>query len=319
MIASPVSRDIEARLRKRLRLRDLELLSAVAQHGSMAKAAQHQAVSQPAVSKAIAELERTVGVTLFERTTRGVEPTLYGQVLLKWTAAIFDDLRQGTKEIEFLSDPTAGEIRIGAVEPMLGGFLPVVLRRLTHQFPRVTVDITQPVSLDQQHQDLRQRSVDLVLGRLAIDDTSEDLESELLFEEPWSIVAGTKNPVARRPKLDLADLLDEPWSLPPSDTVLTQYLLRGFAAAGVGPPRSVVTCTSIQMHYALISDGPFLAVFPRSLLKFGNFRTSLKVLPVQLPGFAPPVGITMLKRRIRHPVVDLFIEHARAVGKQLKD
>ena len=317
MISPPSKQGIDAAIRRRLKLRDLELLRAVAQHGSMAKAAMHQAVSQPAVSKTIAELERMLGVSLFDRTAQGVEPTLYGQVMLKWTAALFDDLRQGIKEIEFLSDPSAGEMRIGAVEPMLGGFLPEVLKRLTRQFPRVTIEITQPVSLDQQREDLHHRRVDLVLGRLAIHDTSDEIESESLFEEPWSIVAGPQNPLARRQKLELSDLLDEPWSLPPMDTVLATYLSRAFAAAGLEHPRSVVICTSIQMHYALISDGPFLAVFPRSILHFGKSRMPVKELPVHLPGFAPPVGITTLKRRTRNPLVERFIALAREVARQL--
>lgn len=117
------------RIGRRLKLRDLHVLSAVVQWGSMAKAARDLAVSQPVVSAAIADLERVVGVRLLERSRQGIEPTIYGQALLKHGAVAFDALRQGVMEIEFLSDPTAGELRIGCPEWIAAGLLPVVIDR----------------------------------------------------------------------------------------------------------------------------------------------------------------------------------------------
>src|SRR5690348_8972150 len=99
------------RIGRRIKLRDLHVLSAVMEWGSMAKAARHLAVSQPVVSAAIADLERTVGVRLLDRGRRGVAPTIYGRALLKHGVVAFDALKQGVQEIEFLADPTGGELR----------------------------------------------------------------------------------------------------------------------------------------------------------------------------------------------------------------
>src|SRR5580704_6936242 len=101
------------RIGRRLRPRDLHVFMAVAQHGNMAKAADSLAISRPVVSKTISELEHTLGVPLFDRNPKGVEPTLYGRALLRRSVAIFDELRQSVKEIEFLADPTLGELRLG--------------------------------------------------------------------------------------------------------------------------------------------------------------------------------------------------------------
>ena len=96
----------EDRIGRRLKLRDVNVLLAVVQCGSMARAAERLAVSQPpVVSKAIADLEHTLGVRLLDRSRQGVEPTSYGQALLKRGLAAFDELRQGVKDIEFLADP----------------------------------------------------------------------------------------------------------------------------------------------------------------------------------------------------------------------
>src|SRR5215470_10109062 len=89
----------------RIKLRHLQILMAVAQSGSMAKAADSLAISHPVISKAIAELERTLGVRLLDRGSQGVEPTMYGRTLVQCGVAVFDELRQGVKQVEFLADP----------------------------------------------------------------------------------------------------------------------------------------------------------------------------------------------------------------------
>jgi DNA-binding transcriptional LysR family regulator len=98
------------RVGRRLKPRDLHIFAAVAELGNMARAAERLAVSRPVVSKTISELEHTLGVPLFDRSAKGVVPTLYGQALLRHSAAIFDELRQSVKEIEFLARPDVGRI-----------------------------------------------------------------------------------------------------------------------------------------------------------------------------------------------------------------
>lgn len=101
----------EDRIGRRLKLRDVHILLTTVQCGSMAKAAERLAISNPVVSKTIADLEHALGVLLLERSRQGVEPTVYGRAVLKHGLAAFDELRQCVKEIEFLADPTAGEVR----------------------------------------------------------------------------------------------------------------------------------------------------------------------------------------------------------------
>ena len=134
---------MDARIRRRLRLRDLDTLIAVAETGSMARAAARLAVSQPAVSKAIAEMERTLGYRLLDRTAQGVEPNLYGRALLKWAKAVFDDVHQGVAELDFISDPTSGELRVAATGPIVAAILPVILERMRRRHPSVIFTSTR--------------------------------------------------------------------------------------------------------------------------------------------------------------------------------
>src|SRR5262244_3236348 len=101
------------RIGRRIRLRDLHILLAVAEWGSMAKAATRLAISHPVVSKTITDLEHTLGVRLFDRNSQGVELTTYGKALLKCGVIVFDEMRQGLKQLEFLTAPDSGELRIG--------------------------------------------------------------------------------------------------------------------------------------------------------------------------------------------------------------
>src|SRR5262245_57530081 len=105
--------DTADRIERRLKLHDLRVLMSIVQAGSMSKAAERLGTAQPALSRSIAELEHALGVRLLDRGPRGVAPTNYGRALIKRGAAVFDELRQSVKDIEFLSDPTAGELRIG--------------------------------------------------------------------------------------------------------------------------------------------------------------------------------------------------------------
>jgi len=120
-----------AQIKRRLKLRQLEILSAVAESGTMGKAAQRLAVSQPVVSKAIADLEQMLGVQLLDRGQRGAEPTLYGRALLRRSLAIFDEINQGVSEIDFLADPTAGELHIGCTETITAGLVAAAIERLS--------------------------------------------------------------------------------------------------------------------------------------------------------------------------------------------
>src|SRR5215470_18392482 len=124
-------------VRHRLKLRHLEIVLAVAEAGSMAKAATRLAISQPAISRAIADAEEMLGVPLFDRSPQGVEPTQYGRALLKRGVAAFDEIGQGVKDIEFLADPTVGELRIGSAPGLAEGIVLAVIDRMSRKYPRM--------------------------------------------------------------------------------------------------------------------------------------------------------------------------------------
>ena len=305
------------RIMQRLKLRDVRVFMTVAECGSMGKAAVQLAVSQPAISKAIAGMEQTLGVPLLDRAQQGVEPTIYGHALLKWANAFFDDLRQGVREIAFLADPSAGEVRIGTTEAMAAGLVPAVIYRLSRQFPRLTFNVQQARTLPLQYRDLCERTVDLVLGRMAGPVADEDLDVEILFDDPLFVVAGTVSKWVGRRRIEPAELINEAWCLPDYDGLVGSHVAEAFRARGLEIPKHTVGSTSIQLLIALLATGHFLAVLSGSTLRLSGKRLGLKALSVDLPIAPGPVGIVTLKNRTVSPVAQLFIECARDVAKPL--
>ena len=124
-----------------MKLHDLHVLMAVAQVGSMRKAAALLNTTQPAISRSIAQLEHTFGVRLLDRSPQGIEPTQYGHALLRRGVAVFDELKKSGQDIEFLSNPEAGELRIGSTPTLVEGIALVVVDRLLRRYPRVVYHV----------------------------------------------------------------------------------------------------------------------------------------------------------------------------------
>jgi DNA-binding transcriptional LysR family regulator len=304
------------RIGRRVKLRDLHVLLAVIQWGSMAKAARHLSTSQPVVSKTIAELEHALGVRLLDRSPQGVVPTMYGRALVGRGQAIFDELREGIKEIEFLADPTAGELRVGSPETMNAGLLPAIMERLRARHPGVILHVLQANTVTEEFRELRERSVDLMLGRVSrpLDD---DLEAEVLYEDRLFVVAAADSAWARRRRLTLAELAGEPWVSAPADSIVGSFLPGVFAAQGLRPPRIMVVSLSMYLRNMLLASGRYVAVLPGSVLRFSAERFGLRALPIRLPETQASVSIITLRGRTASPVARVFAECAREVAAPL--
>src|SRR5882724_11775961 len=299
------------RTKRRLKLRDLDILLAVVETGSMGKAAKRLNTSQPAVSKAIVELEDALGVRLVDRSRRGVMPTLYGLALGKRGVAIFNDLRQGVQDIDFLADPTTGEIRIGATEPIAVAIVSPVVDRLSRQYPRMCFHAIAGDTAT-LYRELTERNVELVISRM-IGRLPDDLNAEILFDDSLAVVTAAKNPLTSRRKLTLAELANEPWALLPFDSYFGALVAEAFRASGHEPPRLTMASLSENLRNELLATGRFLTVLPSFMLRVPGRHPPLKALAVALPNTRMPVGIITLKNRTLSPLAQLFIDGVRAV------
>jgi DNA-binding transcriptional LysR family regulator len=304
------------RIGRRLKLRDLHVLLAVVQCGSMTKAARQLSVSNPVVTKAVADLEHTLGVRLLERNSHGVDLTEFGRALLKRSHSVFDELRQCVKEIEFIADPTAGEVRIGGTAPHIASFVPTVIERLHRRYPRMVVHATS-TSAESLLRDLDERNLDLLILRKFGPFTEERVNFEVLCENPNFVVAGASNPWTRRRRVELAELMDELWVLPPTGTRFGSIVGDIFAARGLSLPRAAVVALGLEMTNNVLRTGRYLAIHPESVLTFPAKHPFVRKVPVELTAVSGPIGILTLKNRALSPAAQLFINCAREVVKPL--
>jgi DNA-binding transcriptional LysR family regulator len=285
--------DWEAQIGRRLRLRDLHAFFTVVHCGSMAKAAVQLGVSQPAVSKVVADLEHALGVRLLDRNRRGVEPTIYGQALLKRGLVAFDELKQSVRDIEFLADSTQGEVRIECPESVAFTILPQLVERFSEKYPRVALHVESIVSPTLGLPALRDRRYDLILGWLPLpppeDFCAEDLNVESLFDDQLIIAAGSQNRWARRSRVDLADLVHDPWIIQAPDTWNYARLAKAFQTRGLNMPQSNLVTLSIPLRIHFLANGPFISAIARSLVQ----HYSLSQLAIDLPTWEFPVYLAM--------------------------
>ena len=305
----------ERRLGYRLKLRDLQMLLAIAQHGSMGKAAAALAVSQPAVSKAVSDLEYALGVRLLDRNPRGVEPTVYARALLDRGVIVFDELKQAVEQIRSLADPSSGELRIASTIAIASGFIPAVIDQLSRQYPRLIFHLSAGEA-STTYSALEARKVDLVVAPIFTPNLDAHLAAEVLYDEPLVVVAGANAAWSRRRRLKLSDLMEATWTLPPPESLYGGVVAEAFRSEGLKVPGATVFTSVTAVRNALLATGRFLSIVQGSVVRFNYLASQFKVLPVALPTTRRPIAAITLKARTLSPSARLFIDCARKIARQ---
>ena len=307
--------DWSDRIGRQLKLRDLHVLMTVADTGSMAKAAARLRISHPAVSKAISEIEGTLGVRLFDRNSQGVELTAHGEVLLRCGINVFDEMQQGLRSLEYLSDPKTGEVRLGCTDIILHSLVPPIVRKFSGKYPGVQLDVKLTNPGEHQIQELRERKIDLLITRAT--GQQDDFHSEVLFDEPFVFVVGSHSELARKRRVTLTDIIKGNWVLPPYDSAPGALVSEVFRANGFVPPKPLVKTIAIQLTVSLIASGEFVGILPTSVATLGVHQAALKVLPLKSPGPRISAEIVFLRNRTLSPAVQSFLTCTREVAKSL--
>ena len=299
-----------------MKLQDLHVFMTVVQAGSMGKAAQILNTTQPNISRSIGELEHALGVRLLDRHRQGIQPTEYGRALLDCGVAVFDDLLQGMRNIAFLADPTAGELRIGTTTFLAASFVSALVDRLSRRCPRIVFHLVTGYT-ETLHRELAERNVDLLIIRGSGPIADPRYDFEFLFDDSYVVAAGAQNQWVRRRRIEIAELVNELWVLPPPDSVIGSIVMDAFRASGLDYPRVSVVTDCPHMRISLLATGRFVTIFPASAFRFLTKGSELKILPVELPMARRPNGIVTLKNRAISPVAQIFIDCAREVAKPL--
>lgn len=305
------------RAKRRVRLRDLETLVAVVEAGGMRKASLSLHLTQSAISKAVGELEAALGLRLLERGRRGVEPTNFGEALVRRSKVVFDELAGALHELADLADPTAGEVRLGCMETLHAGLVGAVVERLLLKQPRMRIVLETGQSPDLINVFLRERLVEFVVARPLTLPLPPEVEGEPLYYDQLRVVVGSKSPFANRRRIELAELADAHWILGRNEVAPGSPTAEAFAAAGLEMPRRVVVSGSLHTRYNLLETGRFVTVVPHSLLPFDRNRSLLRTVPISLPRWRSPTMILTLRGRTLGPAAMRFLDMLREMAGPL--
>lgn len=228
---------------------------------------------------------------------------------------MFDELRQGVQDIASLTDPAVGEIRMGGSEHTISAIYSPVIHQFSRQYPRMSFHIIVG-DLRMTSRELDARHIDFVVSRM-YSPPSEEHAVEVLFEDPLVVVTGPNNPLARRRKIEVAELLDEPWTLQPRENNFGAFAMDALNDAGLAAPRITVATTSSNLRGEMLGTGRYLTMVPRYWVLLPRRHPSLRVLPVEFPNTRLTVAIITLKNRSLSRATELFIDSVRALTKPL--
>lgn len=302
-------------LNGRLKLRHLVLVVAIADQGSVLRAAEHLRLAQPAVTRSLREVEHILGVELFTRGPRGVTPTMFGDAFVEHARTVLAELRRAGERISGLADGEVGTVTIGTLLAGSNVLLPRAIAALKKDRPGITV-IVQEATFDAQVPRLLDGEIDLILGRLNPIGDLRGLRQITLYGEPVRLVARHGHPARSRAGLTLADLLDYPWVLPLEQTALRAELEQVFRAEGLEPPGDLVECTSVLTVRTLVRDTDMIAALPQLVARTDD---DIAPLPVPLETVRRQVGVTLPAHRAPTPSARLMLDHLRREATKIAE
>lgn len=296
----------------RLKLRHLNLLVEIAARGSIMHAAAALNVAQPAATRIVRALESGLRQRLFRRVSRGVVPTLYGEVVIRRAKRIIGEIRHTGEELEALGEGLSGHIAIGTLLAAAPSLLPHSIIALKRERPAISISIVEETS-DKLMPMLRLGDLDLVVGRLPEDGADEGLAHRVLYNEPIAIMVRRDHPLASQTTVSLADLQTRQWIMPPGETLLRRQIEQCFHKAGFDLPDRAVESVSILANFSILKTTDMVAALPHSVI---DSQSDLVRLPIDFSIGSGAVGVTWCLDADHSPAVACFLDVLERVAKQ---
>lgn len=294
----------------RLRIRQLRLLVALDELGSLHRAAEHIAISQPGATKALHEIESTFGTPLFVRTAKGLQANALGRCVIRYARLIHNDLAHLHEEMQGILLGHGGHLAVGTI----AGSVPLLLRALTglrQVQSQVSVQIVEDIS-PRLLKLLDEGRLDLAIGRTSASQHPDNYECLSLHPERLALVAGPRHPQQHNAALTLADLSAYSWVVYPTGTPMRTVLEREFGEAGLEFPRYPIETSSTFTMLSLLQENPEqVAVMPYSIACSSEAYGLLRRLPLQLQSRTEPCAIIHRRGSSLSPLATLLLDCLR--------
>nr|WP_314541205.1 LysR family transcriptional regulator [uncultured Massilia sp.] len=303
-------------LKARLKTRQLLLLIALDDYRNIHRAADELHMTQPAASKQIKDLEEMLDVKLFERLPRGMEPTVYGETMIRHARMALTSLALAHDDIVTLKSGLTGQVEVGVIMTPAMALLPRAIARVKEAAPLLRIGVqleTSNVLLDK----LQHGTLDFMIGRIFETSDTSGLTYEELTEEPACAVVRPGHPLLERRQLGLGDIAPLPWILPPHGSILRYRFDMMFRRAGLAPPANVVDTTAMLMITALLQQTDSLHVMPLEVAQYYASLNVMRILPIELPCKMDAFGIIRQQDHLLSPGADMLLRAVKAAAQEI--
>lgn len=303
-------------LKARLKTRQLLLLIALDDHRNIHRAAEELHMTQPAASKQIKDLEEMLDVRLFDRLPRGMEPTMFGETMIRHARMALTSLALAHDDIVALKAGLAGQVEVGVIMTPAMSLLPRAIAKVKQQAPMLRIGAHMEASnvlLDR----LQRGTLDFMIGRILEKENSAGLIYEELTEEPACAVVRVDHPLLDKAQLALEDIHDRAWILPPHGSILRHRFDMMFRRAGLAIPVNVVDTTALLLITALLQETDALHVMPLEVAQYYASLNVLRILPIELPCRMDAFGIIRQQEHLLSPGAELLLRAVRSAAKDL--
>jgi DNA-binding transcriptional LysR family regulator len=303
-------------LKARLKTRQLLLLIALDDYRNIHRAADELHMTQPAASKQIKDLEEMLDVRLFDRLPRGMEPTIYGETMIRHARMALTSLALAHDDIVTLKAGLTGQVEVGVIMTPAMGLLPRAIARVKEEAPLLRIGVqleTSNLLLDK----LQHGTLDFMIGRIFDTGDTSGLIYEELTEEPACAVVRPGHPLLDRKELALQDIAPLPWIVPPNGSILRYRFDMMFRRAGLEPPSNVVDTTAMLMITALLQQTDSLHVMPLEVAQYYASLNVMRILPIELPCKMDAFGIIRHQDHLLSPGADMLLRAVRAAAREI--
>ncbi len=276
----------------------VQALAVVAGHGGFAAAARATGVSRPALHRAVRELERRLGIDLFETTTFGVRPTREAERLARRVRLAFAEIAQARAEVDALGGLDTGRTVVGAMPLARSGLVPGAALEFCDRYPGHRVAILEG-AYESLLDALRHGRADLLVGALRDRVTRSDVEQQHLFDDPLAIIVRAGHPLGGRRALDARALAGFRWIIARDDSPLRRQFEKLFRRARMPPPGDCIECNSMVAARELLLDSDRVTLLSVRQVWREIEAGMLVALPHPDGRVTRPIGLTL--RRNWHP------------------
>lgn len=301
---------------RRLRLQQLRLLVSLDETHNMARSAESLGMSQPAASRVLRELEELMGIALFERLPRGLQPTWFGDSMIRHARTALSAVDHAFSEIAAMKSGLTGVVRIGTIMSPATALIPDAVVRVKQRFPQVRL-IVRVESSDTLFPMLRQGELDIALARPLEEDNNLDIEFEPLGGEDVCAMVRAGHPLANANEVSLTDLARWPWVVPEAGSVLRRRFDQLFRVSRVTPPADFVETGAQLLITSLVGRSDTVALLPREVTEYYVGHGFGALVPIKLDCRMDPFGIATLREAPLSPAAFAVLETIRERAAEL--